>query len=195
MGNLRVAVWHGDRTVVESVIDVVETLGFAISSRGTEGQSLVQHVVTDKSVGLVICGLTLGEADAVSCLVEIAASRPVPAIVVTKDSSLVSIKKVLADHVMAYLTQPPRKAELAAAIHLVIWRFRQFLDLQEEVQGLKSTLAARKQIERAKAVIMRRSNVGEGEAHERLRRLAMDSRIKLVDAAEKILQVEASHRS
>jgi response regulator NasT len=193
MSNLQVAVWHRDEKVVKALISATESLGYQISARGTEGDALVQHVQADTSVGLIICGLKLGSSDAVECLLQIAAERPVPAIVVTNNESLGAVEKALEDHVMAYLIEPIRDGELRPTIHLVLRRFEQFKQLHEEVADLKESLITRKQIERAKGVIMRRSDVAEDEAYERLRRLAMDSRIKLVEAADKILKVEATY--
>lgn len=193
MNNPCVAVWHTDQTVVKTLISASESLGYPIAAHGTEGEQLVEKVLAEPSIGLILCGLELGTSDAVRCLLKIAEVRAVPAIIVTNNKSIASVEKALEDHVMAYLIEPIREAELRPTVHLVLRRFEQFMQLHEEVADLKESLVSRKQIERAKAVIMRRSDVAEDEAYERLRRLAMDSRIKLVEAADKILQVEAAY--
>ncbi len=68
----------------------------------------------------------------------------------------------------------------------------EYMGLRDQVAELKETIFVRRKIERAKAVIMRRSDVDESEAYNRLRRIAMDSRSKIVEAADKILHVEGS---
>ena len=56
-----------------------------------------------------------------------------------------------------------------------------------EVDSLRQALEERKLIERAKGIVMRRDDIDEEAAYKRLRRLATDGRIRLVDAAKRIL--------
>jgi two-component system, response regulator PdtaR len=65
--------------------------------------------------------------------------------------------------------------------------------MKEEVEDLKETLEARKKIERARAIIMRRSDVDEDKSYRRLRRFAIDGRMKMVEAAQKIIEVESAY--
>ena len=63
------------------------------------------------------------------------------------------------------------------------------LSLKREVDDAKSKLTDRNDIDRAKQVLMRRSKLSESEAYERLRRLAMDQKLKLGDVARAVLAI------
>lgn len=195
---VKVAVWHPSSDTRDMLCSAVESLGYEITGSGELGVELIKHATEGEESSrpeLVICGIHLNDRNGVRCLIEIAEQRAIPAIVVTDDKSLASVEKALEDHVMAYLVEPIRESEIRPTIYLVLRRFEQFEELKEEVVDLKESLHARKLIERAKAVIMRRSDIDEETAYQRLRRFAMDNRIKMAEAAEKILDVETTYRA
>jgi len=92
--------------------------------------------------------------------------------------------------VMAYLIEPIKSAEIMPTIYLVLKRFEQFQELQAENESLKQALADRKLIDRAKGVLMKRAGIDEDAAYKRLRRLATNNRIRMAEAAERVLSVE-----
>jgi len=74
-------------------------------------------------------------------------------------------------------------------VDLAIHQFVELSSLREEVDKLKETLAARKVIDRAKGVLMKRG-MNEPEAFRRLQKLAMDKRRSLREVAEAVLLTE-----
>jgi hypothetical protein len=70
---------------------------------------------------------------------------------------------------MAYLVKPVREADVQAAVHVALARFRQYLEVRREVDSLRQALEERKLVERAKGAVMKRLGVGEEEAFRRLR--------------------------
>ncbi len=197
--SVKVAVWHADEDVRNTLCAAIDSIGYEVTAVGEVGAELIEHALKtedpDNCPDLVICGLDLKDRNGVRCLIKIAETRSIPAIMVTDDKSLASVEKALEDHVMAYLVEPVRESEIRPTIYLVLRRFEQFEELKEEVQDLQESLRVRKLIERAKAVIMRRSDIDEDKAYERLRRFAMDNRIKMAEAAEKILDVESAYEA
>ncbi len=195
---VKVAIWHPDSDTRETLCAAVDSLAYEITGTGDKGVDLIKHATGQESDSevpdLVICGIHLRDRNGVRCLIEIAEQRAIPAIVVTDDKSLASVEKALEDHVMAYLVEPIRESEIRPTIYLVLRRFEQFEELKEEVRDLQESLQVRKLIERAKATIMRRSDIDEESAYQRLRRFAMDNRIRMAEAAEKILEVESTYR-
>jgi len=59
----------------------------------------------------------------------------------------------------------------------------------ERIRPILDVAIARKVIERAKAVLMERQHLSEGEAYARLRKTAMDKNLRLVDVAQRMLDV------
>jgi PAS domain S-box-containing protein len=62
--------------------------------------------------------------------------------------------------------------------------------LRQEAQDLRQALEERKVIERAKGILMKRSELDEPDAFRRLQRLASEKRRKLVDIAQMIVTAE-----
>jgi len=89
--------------------------------------------------------------------------------------------------VMSYLIKPLREGELLPAIELAISHFQEFVALQKENENLKKTLEARKVIERAKGILMKRERLSEPEAFSLIQRKSMDMRKPMVEIAEAII--------
>jgi AmiR/NasT family two-component response regulator len=190
--DVRMVVYHEDSATQTAMRQAVESLGHEVVRVGADGDRLVDEVISDESIGLVLCGLKLGNRDAISCLLSIAENRPVPAIVVTDEKSLAEVEKALEDHVMAYLIEPVSAAQLRPTIHLVQRRFNEFQNLKEEVNELRERYEARRTIERAKAVLMKKERIDEDAAYQMLRKSAMDKRSKLIDIANELLHTESA---
>jgi AmiR/NasT family two-component response regulator len=75
-------------------------------------------------------------------------------------------------------------------IALALLRYQHFQALTMESADLRQALEDRKVIERAKGAFMRRLGVDEAEAFRRLRSLASEQNLKLVEVGRRILAAE-----
>lgn len=156
-----------------------------VSTSGPDLVAMAKEHVPD----LIITGVDLPDLDGVTALIEISKTHKIPAIVVTQQRSLDVVQRALEDHVMAYLLEPVNVDEITPTIYLVLRRFEQFQELQQENESLKQALADRKLIERAKGALMKHAAIEEEDAYKRLRRMATDNRIRMAEAAERVLAV------
>ncbi len=83
--------------------------------------------------------------------------------------------------------KPVSEEDLLPAITLALARFKQFQALRQEVADLREAMEARKVIERAKGILMRRLNLTEDEAFRRLQRQSQEGNRKLAQVAEAIV--------
>lgn len=120
-------------------------------------------------------------------MIDIARVCPIPSVIVTKRSDLQAVERALDDHVMAYLVEPIEQDDLRPTIQLAMTRFEQFSELQKEVQDLKGALQARKMIEKAKGLLMKKRSLDEATAFRLLQTTANKERRKLVEVAEALL--------
>jgi response regulator NasT len=86
--------------------------------------------------------------------------------------------------------KPVAEEDLLPAITLALIRFRQFEALRREVSDLREALEARKIIERAKGILVRRLDLTEEEAFRRLQKQSQDSNRKLAEVAEAIVMAD-----
>lgn len=62
--------------------------------------------------------------------------------------------------------------------------------LAAEVQALKSKLAERKVVERAKGLLMKRQGLDEETAYAALRKMAMDRNVRLGEIARRVIEAD-----
>lgn len=85
---------------------------------------------------------------------------------------------------------PAGLASLPAVAEAVCLEFAQKKKLHQEVLHLRQKLAARREVDRAKGLLMNRSNLSEEEAYRCLRRRSMAERRSLEEVARGILREE-----
>jgi response regulator NasT len=100
------------------------------------------------------------------------------------------LERARENHVLAYLVKPIKGEDLQPAITVVMSRFQEFRSLRQEAANLRQALQDRKVIKRAKGILMKRGNLDEATAFQRLQKLARDNSRKLVEVAEMIVTAE-----
>ncbi|MEZ6066526.1 MAG: ANTAR domain-containing protein [Planctomycetaceae bacterium] len=186
---LNIIVAHGLEDARDVLSKTLRALKYEQVRVCTRGHELIATAQADPP-DLIIAGVDLPDMDGPTALIEISREVTVPAIVVTQQRSLDIVQKALEDHVMAYLIEPIKSAEILPTIYLVLKRFEQFQELQAENESLKQALAERKLIDRAKGILMKRAGIDEETAYKRLRRLATNNRIRMAEAANRVMSVD-----
>ncbi len=101
------------------------------------------------------------------------------------------VERAVQANVAAYMMKPVAPEDLLPTITLALARFRQFQALRQEVDDLRGALEARKVIERAKGILMRRLELTEEEAFRRLQRQSQATNRKLADVAQAIVMADS----
>jgi response regulator NasT len=113
-----------------------------------------------------------------------------PIVMFTEDSNTDSMEMAMAAGVSAYIVAGLQEERIKPVLDVAIARFRQEEKLRAELSDTKNKLAERKIMERAKGLLMKRHNLSEDEAYQKLRQLAMNKNLKLSEVAQRILDVE-----
>ena len=113
-----------------------------------------------------------------------------PMAVFTSDSSETSIDAAITAGAAAYVIDGLEPARVRAVLGVALARFRQQAKLLDELVGARARLAERKVIDRAKGILMARYKLGEDEAYQKMRSMAMNKKLKLADLAQRLLDVE-----
>ena len=125
--------------------------------------------------------------DGIEAAERITQARPIPIILLTAYSETQLVERAAQANISAYLMKPVSEEDLLPAITLALARFKQFQTLRQEVADLREALEARKLIEKAKGILMRRLNLTEDEAFRRLQRQSQEGNRKLAQVAEAII--------
>jgi response regulator NasT len=186
---LRIAVADDEALIRRYFEDILPEMGHTVVASAENGRQLVNQCC-QLHPDLVITDVKMPELDGIDATMEIFRQFSVPVILVSAYHDTDLIERAEASSVLAYLIKPVQRADLETAIAIAMRRFRQMESLEKDAAELRQHLEERKLIERAKGVIMQRTGLSEGAAHQRLQKTACDTNQKLVDVARLVLAAE-----
>lgn len=187
--SLRIAVADDEPDMREYFRKLLTRLGHKVVAVAADGRDLVAQCLAERP-DLVITDIKMPDMDGIDAATRIYQERPIPVILVSAFHDPALIKRAETDHIMGYLVKPIKQADLEPVIALAMRRFEQFEALRKEAADLRQALEDRKVIERAKGILMKRTQLDEQEAFRRLQKLASEKSRKLVDIAQMVLVAE-----
>lgn len=114
---------------------------------------------------------------------------PRPIVLFTDNDDARRIKAAFAAGITAYIVDGIKPTRVKAVLDVAYARFERDRALRAELDSAKTQLAERKVLERAKGLLMKQMNLPEDDAFKRLRKMAMDRNIRLVEAAQRVIDV------
>jgi len=175
---------EGDRLKI-----MLSELGFAEILESTTGDRAVS-LAADHYPEVAIIDTAASGKEWLQTVTSITESLRMPVILLGIAFSAEAIEQGIAAGAGGFLTKPLRKEELWPAIEIAAMHNHELEELKEKVAKLEGALESRKLVDRAKAVLMRGSDMSEPDAFRRMQKLAMDKRTTLVKIAEAILLTE-----
>ncbi|KJV06766.1 ANTAR domain-containing response regulator [Methylocucumis oryzae] len=112
---------------------------------------------------------------------------PLPVVVFTQDDKLDTIQQLIKADVAELNLSPTNLATLTSTLQIALARFKQQQQLKTALDDVRVQLEDRKQIDRAKAILIKTRNFTEDEAYHTLRKLAMDRNITLGEMARNVI--------
>ena len=85
------------------------------------------------------------------------------------------------------LTNPVNKAVLSNTLELMIKNRKRIKELEKEINDLKFTLDTRKEVEKAKGLLMKHLGLPENDAFKRIQKQSMDRGIPMKEIAKAII--------
>ncbi|MEK8052414.1 ANTAR domain-containing protein [Ideonella sp. DXS22W] len=110
-----------------------------------------------------------------------------PIVLFTNDDDTSHVHDAIAAGVTAYVVAGLAPERVKPVLDVAMARFKVEEGLRRELADAKSQLQERKVIERAKGLLMQRLGLGEEEAYARLRRAAMDKKLRIAEIAQRML--------
>jgi response regulator NasT len=155
----------------------------AEASTGSEAVALAARTHPD----LAILDIKMPVMDGIEASQRITEQHAIPIILLTAYGEAQLVERAAQANISAYLMKPVAEEDLLPAITLALMRFREFQALRREVADLREALEARKVIERAKGILMRRLDLTEDEAFRRLQRQSQDTNRRLAEVAQALV--------
>jgi response regulator NasT len=136
---------------------------------------------------VIIIDMESPDRDTLESLRSISRDQPRPIVMFAEQSDSGTIEEAVRAGVSAYVVDGMSGSRMRPIIDVAIARFREYQALRQELEETKTKLADRKDVDKAKGILMQRKGIGEDEAYAALRKMAMDRNIKIGEAARTLI--------
>ena len=153
------------------------------------GDFYLQERIAQLQPDIIIIDAESDARDVLEQIVTATRDAPRPIALFTEDASESNMKVAMEAGVSAYVVAGLQAERIKPVLDVAMMRFNADQKLRSALSDTKAKLAERKIIDRAKGMLMTRHKLSEEEAYQKLRRLAMDKNLKVVDIAQRILDV------
>ncbi|MBL6635924.1 MAG: response regulator [Actinobacteria bacterium] len=186
---IRVVIAEDEAIIRMDLRETLEEEGYEVvgeTGRGDEVVDLVRTLQPD----LAVLDVKMPGADGLSAAATITEEKLCAVLMLTAFSQREVVEQARDAGALAFLVKPFQRSDLVPAIEVAIGRFRELRDLTGEIDALSEQLAARKLVDRAKAVLIDECAMSEGDAFSYIQRTAMSERVRMRDVADRIIDGE-----
>lgn len=149
----------------------------------------IYDAVKLNSPDVIIIDTESPSRDSLESLAFVSRDRPHPIVMFSGDRSNETIREAIRAGVSAYVVDGLSEARLQPILQVAVARFAAEQSLKQELADARTQLSDRKNIERAKGVLMKQRALSEEDAFQMLRKFAMDRGIKMADAASRVIEM------
>jgi two-component system, response regulator PdtaR len=185
----RVVIAEDEAIVRLDLKEILVSAGYHVvgeTGRGDEAVTLVAEHQPD----LAILDVKMPGMDGLRAAREITTRhRQVAVLLLTAFSQRDLIEEARDSGVAAYLVKPFQPRELLPAIENILAKARQewAIEAEHSSDGAEDKIATRRLVDEAKAILMDRDDLPEGEAFSFIQRTAMQTRAKMRDVAQQVV--------
>lgn len=190
---LKIAVADDERDMRDFFQKILTHLGYQVIIQAENGEDLVTQCLA-VTPDLIITDIEMPVMDGLTAVNHICKERPIPVIVVTAHHDDQHVQRALHEQILAYLVKPIKMADLQPVITLAMQRYREFEALHKQTVDLRQALEDRKLIEKAKGILMSRTQMTEADAFRRLQQLSNEKNVKMVEIAKMIVTAEEAFK-
>jgi response regulator NasT len=188
---LRVLLAEDDATTRELLVEVLAKYGYVVVADVGDGREAIARARTERP-DIVLLDVHMPDATGIEAARDISAELPETAVVlITADATLsLSREDVESTRAITVLHKPIESAMLDSQLRLAAEQARVLTRLRREAADARQALEARKTIERAKGILMRRTGCSEQDAYRILQRSSQDRSQPMVAVAQAVLDSE-----
>lgn len=144
-------------------------------------------LVSEIKPDVIILDVDSPDRDTLEHLCVISRDQPHPIVMFTHDGDSEKIRAAIRAGVSAYVVDGFNIERLNPIMDVAIARFNEFQSMRRNLEKAESQLVERKEIERAKGILMDAHGYSESDAYQRMRSMAMNKGKRLAEVAEAIV--------
>jgi two-component system, response regulator / RNA-binding antiterminator len=188
--SLRLILIDDDRVRASAVEASLTQAGFTVLSVIPTGTGLL-YQMAQQEPDVVIVALDSPDRDVLESLSIASEHNARPVVMFSGSGDQRFIADAIRAGVTAYQAEDISPLRVQTAIDVAIAQFSAFNAIRQELDETRRQLSERKQVERAKGMLMSIHNVAEDEAFNTLRKLAMDKHKTLGETASDVIAILA----
>lgn len=170
-------------------LDIVETLtdaGIDVVGEASNGEEAIEKA-KELEPDVVVMDVKMPGMDGITAAEQILANRTCAVVMLTAFSQSELVERARDAGAMAYVVKPFTPADLIPAVEIAVSRFKEIVSLESEVANLTEQFETRKQVDRAKGLLMSKMGLTEPEAFRWIQKTSMDRRLTMKEVADAVI--------
>ena len=187
MQRLQILIADNESIIRMDLKELLEEAGHEVVGEAVDGLKAVELTRKFKP-DLVIMDIKMPEMDGIAAAKIISNEKLAPVLLLTAYSQKEIVEKAKDSGVLAYLVKPVKESNLFPAMEIALSRFREYMDIEQELNDLRNSLEMRKLLDRAKGILMDAYSLNEQDAFRRIQQYSMAKRKSIREVAESIIE-------
>ena len=194
MDSLRILIADNESIIRMDLKELLEEAGHEVIGEAADGLKAVE-LTRKLKPDLVIMDIKMPEMDGIAAAKMISNDKLAPVLLLTAYSQKESVEKAKDSGVLAYLVKPVKESNLFPAMEIALSRFKEYMEIEQELLDLRNSLETRKILDRAKGMLMDAYNLSEQEAFRRIQQYSMAKRKSIREVAEAIIEASKKKKN
>jgi len=186
MERTRIIIADDESIVRTDLKEMLTNLDYLVVGDVGDGESAV-NLARELKPDVVLMDVKMPKMDGIEAAKILTEEKIAPVVLLTAFGQKDLVERAKEAGVVGYLVKPFRETDLLPAIEVALSRFEEFKQVQEEVTDLQDALETRKQVERAKGILMDAQGIEENEAFRKIQKMSMNTRKPMKEVAEAII--------
>ena len=164
----------------------LELAGFDVV-RVLAWEQVDEHSIHAASADVIIVDANAPGRDTLEQISLMSTTLEKPVVVLGAQKDQRSIEEAMRAGVSAYVSHTIQGEDLSGIIRVAAARYSEHKRLRDELKEVRSQLADRKLVDKAKGILMAEHGYSEADAYKRMRSMAMSKSKRLAEIAEAII--------
>lgn len=187
---LRALICEDEGMTVIMLRQSLEKAGCEVVGEAGDGQTAIE-MAARLQPDFILMDINMPRVNGLEATRRIMSDHPLPIIILTAYNAENLVAEAIDAGACTYLVKPIVSEQLLPAIKVSLVRFDETLAVMTENADLKDALETRKLVERAKGILMERSQLNEADAFKRLQKLSRDKSQTMKQTALQIIEANS----